>query len=578
MPQILDIRDPNKNWYQTRDSYGNKVDFFPGEFEALGPQGQEDFKQRILGMQGRLDPQSGVPLYSIPKNPYTDWALSGQNYQQPKEVQTPRYTLGGDQTTKSVVSPEQFMNPGNFQPLTNPVSAPSSYGATTPPFPTPQAGSVQGNYFDSATSNLTNSRSTLESAYKSQVDYLQSQMDKAQKKIDDLETLQKEGVLSNIKDLSQPFRDSLEKSQRETLHINENFEANQTLTNELNTLLTEGNQIIKEQKETTGLASFRNPRIQQTISDITARTGVIQAVMAARNSQITVAENLIDRTVVAMTADKKDQISYYSTLLDFYQKQKDEQGTKLLNLTKDQRTYINAQIGLLENDVKSAQSNADYIKEAMMNPATALAYAQAGVSLTDNPQQINAKLGKFYYSKEISEINNKMALDEWTPVAPGQTAPAGYKTTQVTDSKGIKYGFYKKESGKDGTLNVLDVARYNELYPGAGVVAGDTETTANAKVAELSKPKDFTDEQLRQATKDDLSKNIPYEQVIADIDSNALVKNKDRAKLIAGEIYRKEGKDIKIIGGAVGKLYEGSKPYYTKEGGVAGAVYNYLFK
>ena len=126
MYNIIDTRDRNINWYHVKDAYGNRVDFDKAEWAGMSDVAKEDFKQRILGMQGRLDPQSGVPLYSIPKNPYTDWALSGQNYQQPKEVQTPRYTLGGDQTTKSTVSSEQFINPGNFQPLTNSVSTPVS--------------------------------------------------------------------------------------------------------------------------------------------------------------------------------------------------------------------------------------------------------------------------------------------------------------------------------------------------------------------------------------------------------------------------------------------------------------------
>ncbi len=112
MPNIIDTRDPNKNWYQTKDAYGNKIDFFPGEFAALGDAGQEAYRQRILGMKDRKDPQSGLPLFSIPENPYTKWALSEQNYQQPSEIQTPRYMLGADQTTinSTKIAPNSFLD------------------------------------------------------------------------------------------------------------------------------------------------------------------------------------------------------------------------------------------------------------------------------------------------------------------------------------------------------------------------------------------------------------------------------------------------------------------------------------
>jgi len=52
-------------------------------------------------------------------------------------------------------------------------------------------------------------------------------------------------------------------------------------------------------------------------------------------------------------------------------------------------------------------------------------------------------------------------------------------------------------------------------------------------------PIDFTDEEFRQAARDNKSQNKTYEQTIAEIENNPSIKNKDRAKLIASEVYGK---------------------------------------
>jgi len=115
--------------------------------------------------------------------------------------------------------------------------------------------------------------------------------------------------------------------------------------------------------------------------------------MSARNGQISQAYNMIDRSINAITADKQDQLTYYSTLFNFYESQKDAEGNKLTTLTNEKKSFLNAQIGLLENDMAQAQNNADYIKELMTDPDSASFMAKAGVTLNDSPETVNQKIG-----------------------------------------------------------------------------------------------------------------------------------------------------------------------------------------
>ena len=286
----------------------------------------------------------------------------------------------------------------------------------TPNLPQPQAQNIQQAYGESSQANLDTSRTTIETAYKTQIDELNKQIEDSKKSIEELNTLQANGV-ADVGSLLEPFRQKLQDAERQRLHINKNFEDNQKLTDELGTLLTEGNALIKQQQEVTGLTAIRNPRIAKTISDVNARAGVIQAVMNARNGQIAQAQNMIDRSVNAINADKKDQLTYYNTLLNFYEGQKDAEGKKLVTLDKTKRQYINSQIGLLKTDLAQSQANTQYIKELMTSPDTAGIIAKAGVTLNDSPEQVNAKLARQSDIQDIQDFTNKMVAKGYEPVA-----------------------------------------------------------------------------------------------------------------------------------------------------------------
>ncbi len=344
-------------------------------------------------------------------------------------------------------------------------------GATfTPPATT--ADNLMASYTQSALETLEKNRIAVENAYQQQLDTIKQQQDAAQKKYDDLLTKQEDILTTDVKPLTEPFRADIEASERQRLQVEENYQANQTLTNELDTLLTQIQSDLLAEKNVTGLSSIRTPRIAAATEQATARVGVIEAVMAARNNQITVAENLIDRTVTAMTADRQDQLNYYNSLLSFYSEEKDFAGNQLIQLTSDEKEMINNQIGLLENDLAITQSNAENIKKAMTDPDTALAYAKANVTLNDTPEQINIKLAKQGYIDEINDDSKEMAKDGFTYLISGANIPDGAtpmtKTyTDPTTGKTIEKTWYKKSP-------TLSVAEAKSL----GVPYGTTEAGA----------------------------------------------------------------------------------------------------
>lgn len=250
-------------------------------------------------------------------------------------------------------------------------------------------------------------------------------------------------TLGEIKKLTTPFRENLEASERDRLHINQNFEANQDLVNELDSLLTEGNELIRQQKEVTGLAAVRNPRIQKAMDDVAARAGVIEAVINARNGQIAVAENMIDRTANAIAADRQDQIAYYETVLNLNRQD-------IIRLDDASAKLAQEQLNLKKGDLERAQATVDYVKQLLIDPNTASLMAEGGVKLTDSVEQINQKVSNATYAREVRDLSNEMVLNGAEVLISTKGVPKD-ELRVLTDSRGVKHYYRVKQKVGTGT-------------------------------------------------------------------------------------------------------------------------------
>lgn len=88
--------------------------------------------------------------------------------------------------------------------------------------------------------------------------------------------------------------------------------------------------------------------------------------------------------------------------------------------------------------------------------------------------------------------------------------PSGLLTSALANAKKQKVFENSLKVGKNTSsgvasstpMGILDVQRYNELYPDAGIVAGDSEATANAKVAAMGTRETTTPEKISLPAKD----------------------------------------------------------------------------
>jgi len=206
----------------------------------------------------------------------------------------------------------------------------------------------------SLTAELETARKALEQNLAGQQTQTQEQLTAARAK--------EQATLEEAEPLTRPFREDLEKAERERLGTEEVLAQQKELLNELDQLLTEGNELIKQQQQVTGLAAIRNPRIQQTMEDVAARAGVINAVVALQNTYLANAYQSIDRSINNINQDRQDRLNYYNTVLELANRD-------IIELTSESRRIAQEQTNLLKFDLENAQKTVDMVKTLMLDPA-----------------------------------------------------------------------------------------------------------------------------------------------------------------------------------------------------------------
>lgn len=326
----------------------------------------------------------------------------------------------------------QGVSPQNFNQYLSNLSAKDLQSSVSVPYST----NANTSYIGGLTSEVTNARTALDQNLSGQRTQTQAELATAKAK--------ENTALGEVQKLTTPFRADLETTQRAELGTDKVLSEQRSLLSELDTLLTQGNELIKQQKEVTGLASIRNPRIQKTMDDVSARAGVINAVVSLQNTYLSNAYTSIDRSVNAITQDRQDQLNYYSTILNLANRD-------IVSLTAEDKKLAEEQTNLLKNDLGRAQETADKIKDLMINPSTAMVMAQSGVTLNDSVEVINQKMAKYQYTQEVKELSNKFTSEGGVLVTDPSTVPAS-QLRSFTDSNGKTYYYKMPKAGT--TTNV----------------------------------------------------------------------------------------------------------------------------
>ncbi len=345
-----------------------------------------------------------------------------------------------DPTAKPYQDNKYWLRPGEtpeqYKQRTQPISVDSTEAPMPPTFeekPLTDNTSLQA--------QTERMRLDMEKEWQSRIDEWKAEREK-QEKVEQEQAKKQEGILGQLDTQTQPFKEEIERSERERMGINEEIASQRTLLNELDSLLTESNSLVRQisQQRVPGLAGLQqSERMMRTKETVEGRVAVIQAVMSARNNYIGQAYESIDRIKNDIQDDRKARIEYLNKVYDYYQETKDDAGNKIFNLSKQEEAMINKQIGLLEADYERAEKTAQRIKDLMLeNPQMV---AESGISLNDTEEEISKKLSDWQYVTEMRELKNDMESKGIKEVSMPNA-----NTFEYTDSRGkVRYFQVPKE-------------------------------------------------------------------------------------------------------------------------------------
>lgn len=392
--------------------------------------------------------------------------------------------------------------------------------------PTPTASNIENSYITSLTSNVEKLRTQLEDTYSKKEEDLKTEkatLKEEQKKLlENIDPTKRETYDQETR-ITQNQLDAAESA---SATLKEDFEKRRSLTSELEQLLTEGNTLIEQQRNLPVGQKVVDANVNKTMRDVTARAGVIEAVFSALDGNITQAHSIINNANTAVSAQWKDELDYYNTLLTL-------NNNDLISIDTDSKKIADEKVKLITGDLEKAEKTAEYIKGLMTSPEAAQFMAEAGITLTDSVEEINTKMSAQSKVEEIKDIKNQMALKGYIYV------PFPSKGSNlVTVSAGGQTLSFKEPPEKAKTtttepLSILDIQRYQELYPDAGITAGDTEAVANSKASKSSSPEAQT-RNLITAAKDN---GNDYNTIVKEINNDKEITDKATALSIAKEVY-----------------------------------------
>lgn len=207
------------------------------------------------------------------------------------------------------------------------------------------------------------------------------------------------------------LKDQLKAAQTAASTLEEDFKTRRRIVSEMEQLLTEGNALIKQQLEKPASLKYIQKSASRTMSDVQARAGVLQAVVAGIDGNLNMAHSIIGNASNAVRAQWSDVVEYNNAVLNLT-----NQG--LLAIDKEHKEFAKIELALAESNLTRIEKTADYIKELMIDPKTAQFMADAGVSLNDSIEEINEKMSEQTKKMEIVEFQNQMTAEgyQFSPI------------------------------------------------------------------------------------------------------------------------------------------------------------------
>lgn len=282
--------------------------------------------------------------------------------------------------------------------------------------PAPTAPQTQANYQTGVQRKAEEERVRLESLMTTERDAALKRQDDLNQRLEKLMQNQDPESRATYAQEQRIIENQLRVAEQASAALEDDFARRRAVVSELETLLTQGNELMKQASNSPVAMSVLNKSVAKTMSDITARAGVLQAVLSGLDGNLGQAHNIINNARAAVASSWQDSLAYHQTYMKLV-----EGGQLAKNKIHD--AYAQAEISLAKERLDQLDNVANYINGLMIDPKSAQFMASAGITLNDSIEEINAKMAEQAGREEREGVINELTMKgyEFVPYAGDRT-------------------------------------------------------------------------------------------------------------------------------------------------------------
>jgi len=303
-------------------------------------------------------------------------------------------------------------NTPTVTPLTNnegAIDAATLRSGGTPNMPEPTAQNVAESFQGGLQASTAAARTNLDATLKTERDAALKRQDDLNKKQERLVQDSNPENRATFQQEQRVVQNQMDAAETASASLEEDFNKRRSVVNELETVLTQGNQLI-EQARGAPISRYRNAGVAEAMQNVQARAGVLNAVISGLDGNFNAAHSIINNTRTAVAAQWTDQLNYNKTYMDLV-----SSGQLAKNKINDD--YASTQITLAESKLSQLEATAETINNLMIDPESAQFMADAGITLNDSVEEINAKMSEQTKVQERQDVMNELKKEgyEYVP-------------------------------------------------------------------------------------------------------------------------------------------------------------------
>ena len=217
------------------------------------------------------------------------------------------------------------------------------------------------------------------------------------------------------------------------------------------------NEDLLAEKNRSTLKMFSLAKQNNLKENYVAQLSMLEARINNADGNYAMAAKTLDRGISLIQTARQDLLNSYDYIDQIYKMKDEKTGEALLNATNDQKSYVTAQIKMIEDKIAQTEADKTNIISLLTNSDTAQIANSAGVTIIDTKEQAMEKISNYYkknpsvFTDVNAELKNILLQKEIEQY--GQTTE--YKNYQLAgglEGTGLDFDTWLKSGDKNKTL------------------------------------------------------------------------------------------------------------------------------